>query len=1158
MHITQLRLQGFKSFVEPVDLQIRPGLTGVVGPNGCGKSNLLEALRWVMGETSFKAMRGGAMEDVIFAGTQTRPPRNSAAVSVFVDNSARTAPAEFNDDDLLEITRLIRRGEGSSYQVNGRAVRAKDVKLLFEDAATGARSHALVRQGQIGEIVNSKPEARRRILEDAAGIAGLHSRRHEAELRLNAAEGNLERLADVMGQVEAQLTSLKRQARHAQRYKELSQTLRGLEAMQLYLKWRNAGQQVTRAEEELQAILKRFAAQTLEETNALTTREELTAAIQPLRDEEVRAAAIVQRLGLAEKSLAQEEQQKRQRQAELNTALGEARADLSRDKSLIEEGAVMSSRLEEEQSSLKAAQTSLEERSSGADQKLDELKAVLSSSEASLSDVSGQMVSARANHQSLKADVERLNSRASRFNEVRTELEAEKETLLAEIDEGGQDDYGEEIDRLEQEVAQLEDLIEDDNNRIDIQRRDLEQSQQEKAALALDLSALSTEISMIEKLIAPHRTESQRPLFEAIEAEPGYETALTALLGETLEVPLLSLSDVTDKIGSYWLDETVALASLPDLPAGVTALVAYVKGPANLKSRFLMTGVVDETMGAKLQAQLQPGQCLVSKAGDLWRWDGYCTSADDDSRAVLRLRERNRLPDLSAEKETLEAKVQLLQEQIDQLNDALETQKLLLVEHKQMLGEKQQKLRTLVAEQKAADAASQETRQRLAAIETSLMNATEEIQQAANRAVEVNLELAALPRLDVLTKKHTSLEAQVHEQRSAYSAAHIEAAQLKGQAEVNEKRLKALAEEQALWSRRAMEARGHITALETRIEKITAELELFNDYPDEMAARRHALFEEKKKAEEGRRHAADQLSEAETLLQDHDKFLKDLQAALIASREEKARIETRLEGARANFMQLASSIETDLNVKPEQCLAIAGIGIEDDLPRLMDVEADLTRVRRDRDRLGAVNLRAEEEIRTLEEQFGSMVTERDDLTDAVSQLRNAVQQLNEEGRQRLLKAFDAVNVHFKRLFQTLFAGGEAELKLVDSDDPLHAGLEIIARPPGKKPQVLTLLSGGEKALTAMSLIFAVFLTNPSPICVLDEVDAPLDDSNVDRFCLMMEEMARSTDTRFLVITHHPMTMERMDRLYGVTMSEKGVSQLVSVDLETAASLRETA
>lgn len=1157
MHITQLRLQGFKSFVEPTDLLIRPGLTGVVGPNGCGKSNLLEALRWVMGETSFKAMRGGAMEDVIFSGTQSRPARNSAQVSVFVDNSARTAPAEFNDEDDLEITRVIRRGEGSAYQVNGRAVRAKDVKLLFEDAATGARSHALVRQGQIGEIVNSKPEARRRILEDAAGIAGLHSRRHEAELRLNAAEGNLERLADVMGQMEAQLNSLRRQARHAERYRELSHRIRQLEALQLYLKWRMTGQQVHRAEEELQSFLTQVTRLTAEETEALNQRERLINAIPPLRDEEVKAAAALHRLTLAEESLAKEESQLRARQDELNGALGEARADLKRDEALIGESEEMLAKLGDEVKRLDVSSAALAGQRDEATARLETAIAQVQEAEEGYTALSRRLAEASAGKEAMVAELRHHQDKASALNENRIQLAASREKLLLEGDDGGLEEVAEERERLETDLEMAENRLQEDGPALEAVQAEMKLLQDEKTALELDDRTLQTEIGMIEKLVAP-KGQDAPPLLDEIETSAGAEQALWAALGEALEAPLLAADGGarTATASAFWRAREAG--ELPPLPAGAKPLSDYVTAPPALAPAISMVGVVGPEQALELQKQLKPGQSLVSLDGGLWRWDGYCLAPRAAGEAPLRLTERNRLPLLETERAGLATRIGGIASQLNELGREAERLSLSVQDRRQMTALLKGQLKETITKDRQLRQQATERAQRLAILEEQMAHTEKESAQSAKRSVDINLALASLPALGELEREAAVRKQTLDELRAAHSEAHVAAAGIKAQTEIYESRMRELGEEEARWTRRGAEAEAHIKELTSRAEKMSRELAQLKDMPAEIATRRARLLDEKQKGEATRQAAADRLAEAETLAATHEQQLRRLQTALMTAREEKARVETRLEGARASLMQLASEMEAELNTKPDGCLQLAGLGPEDDLPPLTRVESDLSAAKRDRDRLGAVNLRATEEIQTLEEQFGSMVSESDDLAEAVASLRQAVQQLNEEGRQRLLAAFDKVNGHFKRLFQTLFAGGEAELKLVDSDDPLDAGLEIIARPPGKKPQVLTLLSGGEKALTAMSLIFAVFLTNPSPICVLDEVDAPLDDSNVDRFCRMLEDMARETDTRFLVITHHPMTMERMDRLFGVTMSEKGVSQLVSVDLATAESLRESA
>lgn len=1158
MHITQLKLLGFKSFVEPTELLIRPGLTGVVGPNGCGKSNLLEALRWVMGETSYKAMRGGAMDDVIFSGTQQRPARNSAEVTITIDNKARTAPAEFNNEDLLEIVRTIARGDGSSYRVNGRDVRAKDIKLLFEDAATGARSHALVRQGQIGEIVNSKPQARRRILEDAAGIAGLHSRRHEAELRLNAAETNLERLADIMGQMDAQLNSLKRQARHALRYKDLSEKVYAKEALLLHLQWRAAADAVLKAETDLAKTLDLVDAGTLKETEALNKREELQDALPPLREAEAKAAAALHRLTLANEGLDRDEEQARTREAELKSSLTDATTDLARDEVLIKDGEQISLRLSTEIEGLETEISELQSKKTVAKTKLDDASLSLQESETLFNELSQSRANAHARRSSLLSDIERLKNQSSQLKGQIQNLETEQTELLTKKSEQSgaksEDTLLKEITDLEQQISVSEEAITTLDNKLSTHKSEVQSLRISGNEMALALQAHETEIALLEKLLKP-ASETETPIMDELKTQDGYELALWAALGDDLDLPTEATA-LDLQTTNYW--RNIELNSAASLPQGVAVLSSFIKGPQLLMTRLDFVGVVDEAQALALQQELLPGHSLVSKSGGLWRWDGFILSPNSPSSAPQRLTERNRLPLLIEECEALRSnisshkeKLQTKEEMLSSLETELRDNRLTLFQSQQKLKEANQLLRTLEQTNRQVDG-------RLAAISESLAAKGEELLGTKSSIDTQDKEFQALPSLDEIDKEHTEQKNLVSELRKVHSDAHLHWAGFTREEELHRGRIEEMKKERDDWTSRAKDAQSHIDELKLRIEKTTQELTQFSDLPARFNSQRQNLLNELSLAETKRKDTGDALAIAEETANDFEKELRTLQTDLMTLREEKAREETRLEAARSQLIQQASEIETKLNVKADACLAHSGFEAAISLPPMRDVRDDVARLKKDRERLGAVNLRAEDEIKELEDKFGSMISAREDLESAVTKLRTAVNQLNQEGRQRLLTAFDEVNAHFKRLFQTLFAGGEAELKLIDSDDPLEAGLEIIARPPGKRPQVLTLLSGGEKALTAMSLLFAVFLTNPSPICVLDEVDAPLDDTNVDRFCLMMEEMARSTDTRFLVITHHPMTMERMDRLFGVTMSEKGVSQLVSVDLATAEGLLETA
>ena len=1159
MHITHLKLLGFKSFVDPTELIIRPGLTGVVGPNGCGKSNLLEALRWVMGETSYKAMRGGAMEDVIFSGTQRRPARNSAEVTLTIDNAKRTAPAEFNEYDTIEIARIIERGHGSRYLVNGRETRAKDVKLLFEDAATGARSHALVRQGQIGEIVNAKPQARRRILEDAAGIAGLHTRRHDAELRLSAAEDNLARLGDLIGQMEAQLSSLRRQARQAERYKELGHNLRQLQALALYLKWQEQGQKVEQAELDLKNVLTRLGELTLEETQALTLREQLQQALQPARLEETKAAAGLERLKAEQEALAKEEAQAGERQEALTAQLGEAQADLIRDEHLIKEGTDVAGKLEVELANIAQRRDQLTELLDQKNYVVEESLARLSAAEEALTALQDEHTRAQMGLDTIENErrqqIERCAHYKTRKDQIAQDLAAlDADGLLLDVSPLDTD-----IHALETQLSALTPMR-------DQSRSGLEKLQEERLSLratrdqtALNLQALNTEIGLIEHLLEGTAAREAAPVIEGLHAEKGYETALWAALGDELDSPLEDAVEARDgeRLSAFWrhLPRTETVVSLP---GGVRSLSEFVSGPAALDLRLAAIGVVDDTQGPLLQSQLLPGQALVSRSGGYWRWDGFVRSPDKKNRPPKRLVERGRLPGLLQDRDTLQKSLAQLEMDFSKVNEACASHEQKSAELEAQATGLQQRLQETFSKQQDLILQQQERAEEQARLSEALIHCTQELESAEKRAEALKLQKNAAGSLEELSLKVGAQKADVQEKRDVHAKAQIDHATLSSEATLMAQRCQEIQHERERWQARAVEAQDHVQALTARIEKLEAALKEFENLPQTFMERRQDLLTKVSAAETARAEAADRLAKEEGKATQHEQKLRRLQASLMDAREDKARVEARLEGARTALIEMADSIEKDFSVKAEAALSIAGCDDDAALPPLADVEGDIERVKRDRDRLGAVNLRAVEEIQALESQFQSMTDERDDLERAVGQLRRAVQQLNEEGRQRLLAAFEEVNAHFKRLFQTLFAGGEAQLQLVESDDPLDAGLEIVARPPGKKPQVLTLLSGGEKALTALSLIFAVFLTNPSPICVLDEVDAPLDDSNVDRFCVMMEEMARATDTRFLVITHHPMTMERMDRLFGVTMSEKGVSQLVSVDLAGAEALRESA
>ncbi len=1148
MHINRLRLLGFKSFVEPADLVVSAGLTGVVGPNGCGKSNLLEALRWVMGETSYKSMRAAAMDDVIFSGTTQRPARNMAEVTIFIDNSARMAPTEFNDTDTIEITRRIEREAGSAYRINGRDVRARDVKVLFEDAATGARSPALVRQGQIGEIVNAKPEQRRRILEDAAGIAGLHTRRHEAELRLKAAEGNLARIGDVLGQIGAQMDGLKRQARAARRYKDLSTEIRKLEALLLHLAWTDAQVALDADEAGLIEALTRLGAATQAEAESTRAEAEAAAAIDPLREAEAVRGVVLARLRVEEGQLERDEQRARERAAELEGRAEQLARDTQREDEHLTETAEALLRLDAELETL--SETGAED---GGEEDLRTAVAdgerALAAAEARVGELTHRAAEIRARRQSLEqARVDR-QAAAEKARRQLMALEGQRREIGRLAPDGDQlAELTLTCETLTVGIADLETRTA--TAETDLRRAVAELSAKREASGKARLAAgrLRTEADTLTKLLTPARDADAPPILDSLTVTPGYETALGAALGEDLDAPVAETAPVRWSI--------LAGDGDPALPARVKSLAAFVEAPDALRRRLAQIGIVDATDGARLQKKLRAGQRLVSLDGDLWRWDGYVAAAHGVTPAGQRLAERNRLKDLLeravASEAEAEAHAEAEADAVAAEAEAHDLERELRQTWRQAQGELVRSREALGALERA----QRETDARLAAVEDAHGRAQEDLADAEERLAETELSIEGLDEDEDIAPALQAAQADVADHRSRVAESRAALSSLVRERQMQSDRLVAVTGERARVAARAASAKRQIETLGQRTAETVAELKQLADLPDEIAAKRSRLLDDIAVAERDRHAAADAVATAETGLRQAREAMRAAQLAVATEREARARVEARLEAARTRRADAGRRIRETLDVAPEDCLSIAGLEPDGEPPPLDQVERDHQRLKADRDRLGGVNLQAEEELEALSAQFGTLDTERADVEQAIAKLRGAIGALNREGKKRLEAAFEAVNGHFQRLFGVLFGGGEARLEMIEAEDPLEGGLEIVAKPPGKKPTTLSLLSGGEQTLTALSLIFAVFLTNPSPICVLDEVDAPLDDSNVDRFCMMMESMAKDTETRFLVITHHPMTMSRMDRLFGVTMAERGVSQLVSVDLQMAQTFRE--
>ena len=857
MKFKKIKVTGFKSFVDPTEIVIEEGLTGIVGPNGCGKSNVVESLRWCMGETSPKSMRGSGMEDVIFSGTSDRPARNNAEVTISLDNKDRSAPSEFNEEEEIQVKRKIEKDRGSEYRINGKEVRARDVQRLFADLSTGAHSPSLISQGRVGALINAKPIDRRAVLEEAAGISGLHSRRHEAELKLKAAETNLQRLKDIMKQLNSQITNLKKQAQQAETYKSISSEISRLEGIVMYLKWFNLKESYEKSNHNLQVSESQIQKYTLDVTQATTKQAQANEKIKPLREKEIEAAAKLNRINLERESLDHEEERIKEAKYNLEKTIQQIISDFER-----------------EQFQLK-----------------DSTK-----------------------------DLEILNAKKNSIDSSQG---------INEVDNDKIDLLKEEKDQLEEQIADLEKNIEQYNIIKNSKRDDWQRT-----------------------IVSNENINSKHSTLKEVE---GYDDTAnwTKIFTEKF---YSSLSDISEKVSDA--------EKISD-----KAKIAYEKANNDAKNAATLS---------------------------------------------LELRDKLRQKDI---------------------------------------------------EQKFSDWTYEYQR-----LNKTIKSSNEQIQE-----------------------------------------------------------------------------------LTLRKKKSEEELKKISNRPEEIAQRRGQLIETKGFAETERQFAADRLAEADNVLKEIEASLRKAQNDLSNIRETKGRTEATKELAESRLQELADESQEKFQCKPEQI--IEKLEIKDDLDSMQSnmerTETKLDRLKQQRETMGAVNLRADLETKEIDDELEIMSTEKNELDAAIKKMRESIEELNKEGRTRLLKAFDTVNNHFKEVFVKLFNGGKAHLELIDAEDPLEAGLEMMVSPPGKKLQSMSLLSGGEQALTAMSLIFAIFLTNPSPICVLDEVDAPLDDANVERFCNLLDSISEKTQTKFMIITHHALTMSRMDRLFGITMAERGVSQIVSVDLKRA-------
>ncbi|MEQ1509519.1 MAG: chromosome segregation protein SMC [Sphingopyxis sp.] len=1151
MRITRLRLSGFKSFVEPTELRIEPGLTGVVGPNGCGKSNLLEAIRWVMGEQSPKSMRGGGMDDVIFSGTQTRPSRDFAEVALVCETAAATllGPIGYksvahNDGDALEVVRRIERGAGSAYRANGHDVRAKDIALIFADAATGAHSPALVSQGRVAGIIAAKPQERRMLLEEAAGISGLHVRRKDAEQKLRATETNLARVGDLLGDMESRANALRRQAKAAEQYHRLTDQIRVAEGRMIYSRWRDAAAAADSARAEASVAGTAVEEASTEQQSAADAQAQGSAMLVAARD----AASAAREAYHAQSARQAQYQSERENLLRRIDDLAQESERITRESeaedALAREGATAIDRLEESARQLVRQMASREKD-----------RPTIEAQIARAADIQrdADVAFARARAEAANESAERRIAGAAVAEAQRRLERIDRELVRLAHDVRAAGDG----DALAQQAQQAQVKVTAAQSKLvsaeacvtsaELARAAARQeSETHSAALAearVSLAALESEALALARSLAASNGAGPA-LLDIVQAAPGYEAALAAALAEDLSAPVLD-DGAQGKRG--WRGST-SLAADPALPSGVEPLANHVKAPAAISRRLSQIGVCEVDDGQPLRV----GQRLVTRAGQLRRWDGFVSSGDG-AAAAERMERANRRIALEKQLPEVRSGWEKIARAFEQADNVANSAESALISARNTRTKAEEDMRLCVRGADHAQAAFERYTITAAHMAERKNTADAEHVEAKRSCELAQAGLEALPDGAATDGLLLSHEAAANTARATLTAlrdalgtfehdmARLREAQIEAQAEVRG------------WKARTGEAARRITAMSDRLGNMKREQDQLSGRPEMIEA---AIIASNAEASEGKARVeqlmADERSATMAMVALESR-LDAAREALVVAREMRAGAVARAENAESRRIEMGRISGERFSCPPP--LLPETVGFDGDtVGNPQDESAAHERLAQARERIGPVNLVAAQELTEIEAELINSRAEADELQQAVHRLRGSIGHLNREGRARLAAAFEQVDGHFQRLFSTLFGGGQAHLALVDSDDPLEAGLEIMAQPPGKKLSTLTLLSGGEQALTAIALIFALFLTNPAPICVLDEVDAPLDDANVERFCDLLDAMVAETTTRYLIVTHNAVTMARMHRLFGVTMVERGVSRLVSVDLGSAEQL----
>ena len=1155
MKFTRLKITGFKSFVDTTVLDIKPGLTGLVGPNGCGKSNIVEAMKWNMGEAGPSRLRAGEMNDIIFAGTKGRPSRNSAEVTLTIENNNEELLQAYTDSSEIEVSRKIEKDDGSTYQINNKEVRQRDVQILYADIAIGSRSNAIVDQGQVGKIINSKPQERRQILEEAAGISGIHARKHETELKLKSTETNVDKLEEIITNDVSRLKELSRQSNQAKRYKTISENIRKLEATILYQRWNSNKEKIEINKKQLESCTENVNQITRKIASVSLQQQNIENDLPALREENQKYSNILNKLKVEYDILIKEEESISLEKAKQKDTIKNLIAEIFNEEKLFKELDIQYKELTTKIDTIKINTTdininelkenleNLKKEEAYNSEKLTESERALAYNTSQIENLQNEIVKLKLQKEETKNSLQKNIEEIKNLNTISKENN-EKDVFLNKIDilkKKLKDEDSKEISTLKK-LDIIVKKIKNLNEKID----------QKKIVLQNKLRSIDQYNASKDILTKLFESDEKNIVINYLKFPNGFEKAIEAALGHGLKASL-------EKSSIEW--RNIDQQSLKSLPEGIKSLSDYTKGVPEVLNILKLTGLVDTSeQGDLLQHKLIPGQQLVTKNGGLWRWDGYTHTENAKTPANQILQNKTNLIELTSKINSLQSEISNHETDILNLNSEINSSENNKIDNNAILlkiNNSKIDIRSIIEKEQSAMSIYIENnnvnKTKLAILESSKSKNEYLFKKLSNElAICLKKELS-LSQIEDLKKNINQITFRNNEKKielnNYFSVYQKELSAIDNR----ENHLNQLVNEKSRLDSQINNIKNRIKNLKYNKNHLELDIKNLDLKPIQIEKLKLKIFNEidnlKKKSNNISEKLLNKENENKSILNE----LKTYNEELINYREDKARQESLLQQSIERNNEDRERIYEKLKITPDKFNEIIDLSIE--IQGKEESNLALEKLIIQRERIGPVNLVAEEDSEKLRIKLEEIEKEKEDLINAINKLRSSIRAINKEARARLLEAFDEVNKHFKELFTNLFGGGEAYLNLEGSDDPLESGLELMASPPGKKLQQMSLLSGGEQALTAMALIFSVFLTKPSPICVLDEVDAPLDESNVDRFLDLIDSISKKSETRFLVVSHHRLTMARMDRLYGITMQEPGVSQLVSVSLKDAEKIK---